>query len=120
MKQTSCTASEKKLARFLNFMSCYIYIDNALSVNYSKFGDYVDRIHSIEYEINKTTDTAKFAWPTPRYWQDRLRTKLYHKLDSDFPIVKLPFLNVAINIPAASAHAYISQYWMGQSLRFLS
>ena len=34
--------------------------------------------------------------------------------------MKLPFLNVAINIPAASAHAYISQYRICQSLRFLS
>jgi hypothetical protein len=41
--------SEKKLARSSNF-TCR-YIDDALSLNNSKFGDFVDRIHPIELEI---------------------------------------------------------------------
>jgi hypothetical protein len=41
--------SKKKLARSSNF-TCR-YIDDALSLNNSKFGDFVDRIHPIELEI---------------------------------------------------------------------
>jgi hypothetical protein len=32
-----------------------------LSLNNSRFGDFVDRIYSIEFEIKNTTDTDRFA-----------------------------------------------------------
>jgi len=51
--------NEKKLARSFNFTFCYI--DDVLSLNNSEFGDFVDRIHPIEFEIKDTTDTAKSA-----------------------------------------------------------
>jgi hypothetical protein len=37
------------------------YIDDALSLNNSKFGDFVDRIYPIELEIKDTTDTDRVA-----------------------------------------------------------
>ena len=50
---------EKKLARSFNFM--FRYIDGLLSLNNSRFGDFVDHIYPIELEIKDTTDTDKSA-----------------------------------------------------------
>ena len=36
-------------------------IEDVLSLNNSKFGDFVDRIYPIELEINDTTDNDKCA-----------------------------------------------------------
>ena len=47
---------DKKLA--ISFNSTFRYIDDVLSLNNSKFGDYVDRIYPIELEIKDTTDTV--------------------------------------------------------------
>jgi hypothetical protein len=47
--------NEKKLARFFNFTFCYI--DDVLSLNNSRFSDFVDRIYPIELEIKDTTET---------------------------------------------------------------
>ena len=49
--------NEKKLALSYNFK--FRHIDDDLSHNNSRFGDYVDRIYPIEFEINDTTDTTK-------------------------------------------------------------
>jgi hypothetical protein len=46
----------EKLARSFNFT--YRYIDDVLSLNNSRFGDFVDRI---ELEIKDTTDTDRSA-----------------------------------------------------------
>ena len=43
---------EKKLAQ--SFGSTFRYIDDVLSLNTSKFGDYVDLIYPIELEIKDT------------------------------------------------------------------
>jgi hypothetical protein len=51
--------NEKKLARSFNFTFCYI--DVVLSLNNSRFGDFVDRIYPIELEIKDTTNTYKSA-----------------------------------------------------------
>ena len=59
MRQTSYKKNEKKLARFFNFT--FRYIDDVLSLNNSRFGDFVDRIHPIELEIKNTTDTDRSA-----------------------------------------------------------
>jgi hypothetical protein len=50
---------EKKLARSFNFT--FRYIDAVLSLNNSRFGDFVDRIYPIELEIKDTTDTGTSA-----------------------------------------------------------
>ena len=51
--------NEKKLARSFNFT--FRYIDDVLSLNNSRFGDFVDRIYPIELEIKDTTDTDSSA-----------------------------------------------------------
>jgi hypothetical protein len=51
--------SEKKLARSFNFM--FRYIVHVLSLNNSKFGDYVDRIYLQELEIKDIPDTDRFV-----------------------------------------------------------
>ena len=45
--------NEKKLARSFNFT--FRYIDDVLSLNNSRFGDFADRIYPIELEIKDTT-----------------------------------------------------------------
>ena len=49
----------KKLTRSFSFM--FRYIDDVLSVNNCKFGDFIDHIYPIQLEIKVTTDTAGSA-----------------------------------------------------------
>ena len=53
--------NEEKLAWSFNFT--FRYIDDILSLNNSRFGDFVDRIdiYHIELEIKNTTDTERSA-----------------------------------------------------------
>ena len=51
--------NKKKLARSFNFT--FRYIDDVLSLNNSRFGDFVDRIYPIELEIKDSTDTDTSA-----------------------------------------------------------
>jgi hypothetical protein len=51
--------NEKKLARSFNFT--FRYIDGVLSLNNSRFGDFVHRIYPIELGIKDTTDTDRSA-----------------------------------------------------------
>jgi hypothetical protein len=103
--------NEKKLARSFNFT--FRYIDDVLSLNYSRFGDFVDRIYPIELEIKDTTETYMSASYLDLHLEvdseGRLRTKLYDKRDDfNFPIVNFTF--ICSNIPATPAHGvYISQ-----------
>ena len=115
--------NQNKLARSFNFT--FRYIDDVLSLNNSRFGDFVDRIYPIELEIKDTTDTDRSASYLDLHLEidseDRLRTKLYDKRDDfNFPIVKFPF--ICSNIPAAPAYGvYITQFHtIFQSLWFLS
>ena len=109
MRQTSYrgfSKNEKKLARSFNFT--FRNINDVLSLNNFRFGDFVDRIYPIEREIKDTADTDR----STSYEIDsegRLRTTLYDKRDDfNFPIVNLPF--ICSNIPAAPAYGvYISQ-----------
>ena len=57
--QSLLKKNEKKLDRFFNFT--FRYIDDALSLNNSRFGDFVDRIYPIELDIKDTTDTDRCA-----------------------------------------------------------
>jgi hypothetical protein len=84
--------NEKKLSRSFNFK--FRYIDDVLSLNNSKFADFVDRIYPTELEIKDTTDTDRSA--------------SYLDLHLDIDIVSFPFM--CSNIPAAPAYGvYISQ-----------
>ena len=51
--------NEKKLARSFNFP--FRYIDDVLSLNNSRLGDFVDLIYPIELEIKDIKDTDKSA-----------------------------------------------------------
>jgi hypothetical protein len=90
--------NKKKLARSFNFT--FRYTDDVLSLNNSRFGDFVYRIYPIELEIKDTTDTDRFASYLDLYLEidseGRLRTILYDKRDNfNFPIVNF-HLYVAI------------------------
>ena len=82
MRQTSYKGfsrkNEKKLARSFNFT--FRYIDDVLSLNNSRLGDFVDRIYPIELEIKDTTDTDRSASYLDLHLEidceGRLRTKL--------------------------------------------
>jgi hypothetical protein len=84
--------------------------DDVLSLNNSKFGDFVDRIYPIELKIKDTTDTAYSTVYLDLHLeidsQERLRTKLNDKRDDfNLPIVNFPF--TCSNIPVAPAMEYI-------------
>jgi hypothetical protein len=51
--------NQKKLAR--SFNSTFLYIDDVLSLNNSRFDDFVNCIYPIQLEINDTTDTERSA-----------------------------------------------------------
>jgi hypothetical protein len=89
------------------------YIVDVLSLNNSRFGDFVDHIYPIELEIKDTTDTDRSASCLDLHLEidseGRLRTQLYDKRD-DFNILIVNFPFICSNIPAAPAcEVYISQ-----------
>ena len=105
---------EKKLARSFHFT--FRYIDDVLSLNNSRFGDFVDRIYPIELEIKDTTDTDRSASYLDLHLEidreGRLRTKLYNKGDYfNFPFANFPFIcSNILPAPAYGVHfVYISQ-----------
>ena len=75
--------NEKKVSRSFNFT--FNYINDVLSINNSKYGDFVDRIYPIELEITDTTDTERSATYLNIQLEidseGRLRTILYDKRD---------------------------------------
>ena len=86
--------NEKKLTRPFNFT--FRYIDDVLSLNNSRFGDFVDRIYPIELEIKDTTYTDRSASYLDLHLEidseGRLRTKLFDKRDDfNFPMVNFLF-----------------------------
>jgi hypothetical protein len=88
-------------------------VDDVLSLNNSRFGDFVVRIHSIELEERDTTDTDRSGsyldLHLEIYSERLLRTKSYDKRDYfNFPIVNFPF--ICCNIPTSPVYGvYISQ-----------
>jgi hypothetical protein len=88
-----------KLSRSFNLT--FRYIDDVLSLNNSRFCDFVDRIYLIEVEIKDTIDTASYL--DLHLEIDSNRTKLYDKRDGfNFPPVNFPF--ICSNIPAAPVY----------------
>ena len=106
-----CKAKNKYLAKSFNFT--FRYIDDVLSLNNSKFGDYVDFIYPEELEIKDTTDSSNSASYLDIMLSidkdQHLTTKIYDKRDDfDFSIVNFPFL--CSNIPRSPAYGvFISQ-----------
>jgi hypothetical protein len=96
---------ERTLAQSFNYS--FRYIDDVLSLNNPRFGDYLHLIYPKELEIKDTTQTPKSASYLDLHLEidagGKLNTKLYDKRDDfNFPIVNFPFL--CSNIPAAPAY----------------
>ena len=94
--QTLIKSGKRHLAKSFNFT--YRYIDDVLSINNPKFGDYIeiDFIYPVELEIKDTTDAdhnASYLDLLLKYDNfHRLQVKLYKRDDINFNIVKNPFL----------------------------
>ena len=81
--------NEMKLARSFNFT--FRFIDDVLSLNNYRFGDFVNRIYPIELEIKDPTYRDRSASYLDIHIvfdsKGRLKTKLYDKRDYfNFPI----------------------------------
>ena len=103
-------SKQKRLAQQFNFT--YRYIDDVLSLNNSKFSEYLEFIYPRELEIKETTETTSSASYLDCYLcldNGKLVTRLYDKRDDfNFPIVNFPFLSS--NIPSSPAYGvYVSQ-----------
>ena len=91
-----CKSGKKILARSFGFT--FRYIDDVLSLNNPKFGDYVSFIYPEELEIKDTTDSLTSASYLDILLNhvnidhdQHLTIKIYDKRDDfDFPIVQLP------------------------------
>ena len=109
--QTLIKSGKRHLAKSFNFT--YRYIDDVLSINNPKFGDYIDFIYPVELEFKDTTDPdhhASYLDLLMKYDNfHRLQVKLYDKRDDfNFNIVNFPFLSS--NIPQSPAYGvFVSQ-----------
>ena len=109
--QTLIKSGKRHLAKSFSFT--YRYIDDVLSINKPKFGDYIDYIYPVELEIKNTTDAdrqASYLDLDLSYDRDkRLQVKLYDKRDDfSFNTVNFPFLSS--NIPQSPAYGvYVTQ-----------
>ena len=98
--QTLIKSDKRHLAK--SFCFAYRYIDDVLSINNSKFGDYISIIYPVELEIKNITDAdhhASYLDLLLKYGNfNRLQVKLYDKKDDfNFDIVNFPFSSS--NIP---------------------
>ena len=99
-------------ARAFNFT--YRYIDDILSINNSRFAEFLPPLlYPPELEVKETTDTASSASFLDLYLEfddsGQLSTKIYDKWD-DFNFKIINFPNMCSNIPASPAYGvYISQ-----------
>ena len=109
--KTLIKSGKQHLAK--SFHYTYRYIDDVLSINNPKFGNYIVDIYPAELEIKDTTDAdhrASYLDLDLSYDRDkRLQVKLYDKRDDfNFNIVNFPFLSS--NIPQSPAYGvYVSQ-----------
>ena len=109
--QTLIKSGKRHLSK--SFCFTYRYIDDVLSINNSKFGDYINIIYTVELEIKDTTDAdhhASYLDLLLKYDNfNRLQVKLYDKRDDfNFDNVNFPFLSS--NIPQSPAYGvFVSQ-----------
>ena len=115
MRQTSFKGFSRKKNRKLaqTFHCSFRCIDDVLSLNNSRFGDYLHRIYVNKLEVKDITDTQKSASYLDLHLEidngGRIQTKLYDKReDLTFLIVNFPF--IICNITSSAAYGvYISQ-----------
>ena len=101
--QMTTNKKQKKLAHGLNIS--FRYIDDVLSLNNSRFGDFLHLIYPNHFEIKDTIDTVKSAYYLDLHFEFNPRRRLninpYDKRDDfDIPIVNFPILSG--NIPDLS------------------
>ena len=97
MRHTGASQEKKEKKLYRSFSFTFRYIDNVHSLNNSRFGDFVDRIYHIEFEVKDNKDTDRLAsYLNIRLEIDseaQLRTKLCYKIDDfNFSIVNFPFI----------------------------
>jgi hypothetical protein len=104
---------DKKIHEARSFNFTYRYIDDVLSINNSRFAEFLPLIYLPELEVKETTYIASFASFLDLYHKfddsGQLSTKSYDKRnDFNFKIINLP--NMCSNIPASPTYGvYISQ-----------
>jgi hypothetical protein len=89
------------------------YLDDVLSINNSRFAEFLPLIYPPELEVKETTDTASSTSFLDLYLEfdgsGQISTKMYDKRD-DFNFKIINFPNMCSNIPASPAYGvYISQ-----------
>ena len=104
---------DKKIHEARDFNFTYRYIDDVLSINNSRFAEFLPLIYPPELEVKETTNTASSASFLDLYLEfddsGQLGTKIYDKRD-DFNFKIINFPNMCSNIPASPAYGvYISQ-----------
>ena len=104
---------DKKIHEARAFNFTYRYIDDVLSINNSRFAEFLPLIYPPELEVKETTDTAWSASFLDLYLEfddsGQLSTKMYDKRD-DFNLKIINFPNMCSNISASPAYGvYISQ-----------
>jgi hypothetical protein len=104
---------DKKIHEARAFNFTYRYIDDVLSINNSRFEEFLPLIYPPELEVKEITDTASSASFLDLYLEfddsGQISTKIYDKRD-DFNFNIINFPNMCSNIPASPAYGvYISQ-----------
>jgi hypothetical protein len=104
---------DKKIHEARAFYFTYRYIDDVLSINNSRFAEFLPLIYPPELEVKETTDTTSSASFLDLYLEfddsGQLSTNIYDKRD-DFNFKIINFPNMCSNIPASPTYgAYISQ-----------
>ena len=104
---------DKKIHEARAFNFTYRYIDDVLSINNSRFAEFLPLIYPPELEIKETTYTALSASFLDLYLEfddsGQFSTNIYDKRD-DFKFKIINFPNVCSNIPVSPAYGvYISQ-----------
>ena len=98
---------DKKIHEARAFNFTYRYIDDVLSINNSRFAEFLPFIYPPELEVKETTDTASSASFLDIYLEfddsGQLSTKMYDKRD-DFNFKIINFPNMCSNIPASPAY----------------
>ena len=99
-------------ARAFNFT--YRYIDDVLSINNSRFAEFIPLIYPPELEVKETTDTASSASFLDLYLEfddsGKISTKKSYDKRDDFNFKIINFPNMCSNRPASPAYGvYISQ-----------
>ena len=104
---------DKKIHEVRAFNFTYRYIDDVLSINNSRFAEFLSLIYPPELQVKETIDTVSSASFLDIYLEfddsGQLSTNIYDERD-DFNVKIINFPNMFSNIPASPAYdVYISQ-----------